>query len=252
MRWRGVPRAAPSRGLTGNVCAGICSGQTIWRTVMAMEISANPATLPNRNVWRFELSPHHLKLLGEPRNAGGEVSVLLLDRPTYDQDSTTLRFTPDDVTVLNVGSSSQVIALSSLACDEDSRKARKTPIEFGPGDQEFLRLASQLPEDVAQAAKEILISVRREAPGDLKKGLRLNFSNQPDNFWYVIVQPRAKALSITVRGEPSLFAGVAKLDISQDRPGYTRFKVTGSGDVENALQIIAASKRKRKKRVVWT
>ncbi len=73
--------------------------------------------------------------------------------------------------------------------------------------------------------RQLLSGVRQKSPGDLKRGKSRNFSETPDNFWYVIVQPRIDELSITVHGAVDHFEPVARLEIKDDR-GNTRFKVT--------------------------
>lgn len=97
--------------------------------------------------------------------------------------------------------------------------------------------------DAMKTAELLLRGVRAGSSGDLKRGKRLNFSNVPDNFWYVIVRPRVQGLSITARGMPERF-GASKLELKIDRPGYTRFQVTKPGDVQEALRIIGLSKRR--------
>ena len=118
------------------------------------------------------------------------------------------------------------------------------PGEYGPGDREFLRLVEhELRGPAREAAETILRQVRSRYPGDLERGQRLNFKNSPDNFWYVIVQPRAQGLSITVRGAPHRFAP-SSIEVKDDRPGYTRFALRHPKEVEEALRIIERSKRK--------
>ena len=112
------------------------------------------------------------------------------------------------------------------------------------GDREFLQLVhNELPDPMQRAAAQLLESVRKRYPGELKRGLSRNFSETPDNFWYVIVQPRAEELSITVRGTVDHFSRVSKLEIKDDR-GNTRFKVRGPDDVEAALELIFHARRR--------
>jgi hypothetical protein len=105
-------------------------------------------------------------------------------------------------------------------------------------------LVNRVPRgDARKAALRILAEVRKLYPGDLKRGQRSNFKNTPDNFWYVIVQPRAQSLSITVRGAVDRFRS-ERLELKQDRPGYTRFTLHHPSDVAEAMNIIQQSKRK--------
>lgn len=112
------------------------------------------------------------------------------------------------------------------------------------GDREFIELAEALLDtSMRRAAAALLAGVRLHFPGELKRGLSRNFSETPDNFWYVIVQPRVQQLSITVRGPVSLFEGVTHLPVKDDR-GNSLFKLTGEQDVDAALKLISLARRK--------
>ena len=114
----------------------------------------------------------------------------------------------------------------------------------GPGEREFLRLTkAELSKETAEAAEALLLAVRQRSSGDLKRGKSRNFSETPDNFWYVIVQPRVDELSITVRGPVAHFEAAAELEIKDDR-GNTRFKVRGQDDVPAAIKLIFHAIRK--------
>jgi hypothetical protein len=93
------------------------------------------------------------------------------------------------------------------------------------------------------AAKKILAEVRSRHPGDLKRGLRMNFNNVPDNFWGIIIQPRARSLLITVRGTPDHFQP-SSLDLKPNRGSYTRFIVDRLEQVDETLRIIRSARRK--------
>ena len=112
------------------------------------------------------------------------------------------------------------------------------------GDRDFLELCRiELPEHMQRTASALLAGVRARCPGELKRGLSRNFSETPDNFWYVIVQPRVEKLSITVRGQLEMFNGITHLPVKDDR-GNTLFKVSGEQDVDAALNLIFRAKRK--------
>jgi len=102
---------------------------------------------------------------------------------------------------------------------------------------------TELKGEAQEAAVVLIRGVRHKWAGDLKRGERNNFSNTPDNCWYVIVQPRVQALSITVRGRPERFQS-SILELRPDRLGYTRFTVTTPDQVPEAVRLIEQSKRK--------
>ncbi len=212
---------------------------------MGLSITAKGARQIAPGIWSFDMPPHQVRFFGECRKAEGERSILLLANSKFDAETHSLVFDADDAAPLNVGTTNFALAVSASApakIDQPSIVQASAERSFGPGDKEFLGLAEQLPPNGYNAARKLLDAIRAKYPGDLKRGLARNFSNTPDNFWYVIVQPRIGGLSITVRGAPSRF-GQTKLQLKDDRPGYTRFKVTTPDDVVEACQIIFSAKK---------
>lgn len=201
-----------------------------------------------RGVWSFEMPPHQVRMFGNTNHSIGGQSVLLLTECQYDAQARQLEFAFDHATPINIGTTSSVIALAAASPGRDPR-ASALAVEsiqpsLGRGDREFIELARrELSEHTAKAAENLLLDVRARSAGDLKRGQSRNFSETPDNFWYVIVQPRVDELSITVRGSTDHFAPIAKLEIKDDR-GNTRFKVRGEKDVAAALDLIFYAIRK--------
>ncbi|MBA1157934.1 hypothetical protein [Microvirga mediterraneensis] len=198
-----------------------------------------------KDVWSGSAPPHILTMLGQAKVTAGTRSVLLVEALRFDEADKSLRFDASQATVLNLGTTDDIIVLSnSPAAKLAAVRSQSATGTYGPGDQEFLSLVrSELMGEAKEAAEQILRAVRSRYPGDLEKGLRLNFKNTPDNFWYVIVQPRVQSLSITVRGVPQRFLP-SSLDLKLDRPGYTRFAVRTPDEVAEALRIIEGSRRK--------
>lgn len=178
----------------------------------------------------------------------GPRSVLLVSNASFDPHSRELRFDADGAVPLNIGTGAFALAVASDAAVATVATQRATEgageTSYGPGDQEFLRLSRELlPPPMQRAATALLAGVRARSAGDLKRGKAKNFSETPDNFWYVIVQPRVKQLSITIRGPVGHFESMARLPIKDDR-GNTLFKVTSEEDVPAALELIFHAKRK--------
>lgn len=197
-------------------------------------------------VWLSFAPPHQLTKFGNPQSALGLRSVILAASPEHDEQSDRLILDADNLTILNVGTTPSVVVVDTVHTADVivQQRAAQLSEQFGQGDREFLDLVDRsLRGDAKDASRALLRAIRAKSPGDLKRGERLNFSNQPDNFWYVIIQPRVQALSITVRGLPERFAP-SSLELKVDRPGYTRFSVHGTGDIAEALRIIGLSKRK--------
>lgn len=215
---------------------------------MGLQISASGASEIAPGIWTFEMTPHQVRLLGNTHHSRGTQSVLLLAGCQYDPATRQLQFEFDGATPINVGTTSKVIGLA-VENRESAPKSVPTSIpvqpSLGPGDHEFLQLAQrELSPATAKAAEALLLAVRARSAGNLKRGQARNFSETPDNFWYVIVQPRADELAITVRGTVDHFSPVAKLEIKDDR-GNTRFKVGSEDDVPAALELIFHALRKR-------
>jgi hypothetical protein len=217
---------------------------------MPLRMTATNVTAIEDGLWRFDMPPHQVRHFGDARNSVGSRSVLVFSDYEFDASKNELHFNADDVTTINVGTLSSVIGLAAVPKQNSKvhypmeKKANK--ILFGPGDREFLRMTEkELPLPMQKAALRLLSDIRARSPGDLKRGKSRNFSDSPDNFWYVIVQPRISQLSITVRGSVEHFKNVARLQIKDDR-GNTRFKIRGEEDVVSALTMIFHAIRKRK------
>lgn len=198
-------------------------------------------------VWLTFAAPHQLTIFAQPTLTRGRRSVVLTSSPAFDKDRGSLVLDAESLFVLNIGTSPSTVVVDTIvsaeALDRDSDLLM--PNDFGPGDREFLSLAErELRGEAQEAAVDLIREVRKRWAGDLKRGERNNFSNTPDNFWYVIVQPRVQALSVTVRGARSRFQSAA-LELRVDRPGYTRFSVKTPDEIPEALRLIAESKRKR-------
>jgi hypothetical protein len=193
-------------------------------------------------VWLTGTPPHQIHRLGQPKAAQGRRSVLLASSLSFDAGQRSLVLDADALVVLNVGTTPSTIIVDAtgagdLASGRNSDLA-DIPLELGPGDHEFLSMVErELRGEAQEVAVDLIREVRKRSAGDLKRGQRNNFSNTPDNFWYVIVQPREQALSITVRGKPEIFHP-SSLDLRVDRPGYTRFKLQNVGELQEALRII--------------
>lgn len=216
---------------------------------MSLLVRATGASQIAPGIWSFEMPPHQVRMFGNTNNSIGLQSVILLTEHKYDPKVEQLDFAFDQAIPINIGTTSRVIGLAAGMPDRDPRSSSQTteipPPSLGRGDREFIELAkTELSECTAKAAENLLLAVRSRSAGDLKRGQSRNFSETPDNFWYVIVQPRVDELSITVRGSTDHFSPIAKLEIRDDR-GNTRFKVRRDEDIPAAIELIFHAIRKR-------
>jgi len=200
-------------------------------------------------IWRVIVDPTDISIFGTAKSVYGDRSVLLATQPEYDSVARKLSFERSNALLLNLGSGSDTLIFKSTSDPAQPSSlledggTRDTPAVLGQGDNQFLKLVdSELRGEANMVAKRLLQKVRDIWPGDLKKGIRNNFSNTPDNFWYVVVQPRVQELSITVRGRPTRFQA-SKIELKDDRPGYTRFKLAKLSDLDSAFDIISQSTR---------
>lgn len=217
---------------------------------MGLKMLLEGASQGGEGVWSVRVPPHQIPLLGVPKMISGARSVLLVKGVRFAPESSALQLDVDSVNVLNQGTTAEAVVIEAMGLRGSdtgivaSTNHNRTPADRGPGDTEFLQLVERdLRGDARAAAEAVLREVRSRYPGDLERGLRQNFKNTPDNFWYVIIQPRKQSLSITVRGEPDRFLE-SSLDLKVDRPGYTRFSLRHPEEVPEALRVIERSKRR--------
>ena len=144
-------------------------------------------------------------MLGAPKSARGSTSILLVNDPEFDEERGRLLLNAEGVSVLNLGTTARTIVIDA-GLELAAKVPNNEPGHFGPGDREFIMLVeSELTGEAQEVAMDLLRALRKKEPGDLKRGERNNFSNTPDNFWYVNAQPRVQALLITVRGASDRF-----------------------------------------------
>ena len=216
---------------------------------MALRMTATNVHEIKEGLWSFEMPPHQVRHFGGSASSVGSRSVMIFTDCEFNANTHELHFQAENVVAINVGTEPHVIGLEAQS-DRVEKKEGLTQQSlgerlFGYGDKMFLKMTEkELPEHMQKAAVALLNGIRAKSSGDLKKGQSRNFSDTPDNFWYVIVQPRVEQLSITVRGSVDHFKSVAKLPIKDDR-GNTLFKITCEDDVPNALEIIFHAIRKK-------
>jgi hypothetical protein len=210
---------------------------------MNMQIIFPDSLEASRGLWITKVPPHQLTMFGSPSIPKGKSSVLMVIKPRYDEEKEELAVEAAQVLLLNLGTTARCVVI-----DADGGEALGETVDAlaaeGPGDKEFRYLVDvHLKGEARETAHTLLTKVRETSHGDLKRGERNNFSNTPDNFWYVIVQPRVQALSVTVRGELDKFQP-STLTLVTDRPGYTRFQLRSLDELEEAMRVISASTRK--------
>lgn len=217
--------------------------------IMGIELKIRDVKPVSEGLWEASLSPREVRCVGVCHSNSGRVSVILLKAFGFDGQEGSVSFSPDAVTILNVGTSTRtVIVAADPAYSTNSRHSDITSSPdasraVGGGDQQFLLALDELPSEVKKAGEAILTQVRQHFPGDLRAVSSRRFQETPDNFWFIAIQPRDRSLSITVRGLPERFS-TERLKVVEDRRPYSRFKVTCADDVPEAVEVISKAVRK--------
>ena len=76
---------------------------------MGMQMVFTDARELGPGIWGAVAPPHQISALGQPKSVAGAKSILLVNEPTYDPSSLALRFEAAHLTILNLGTSSEVV-----------------------------------------------------------------------------------------------------------------------------------------------
>ena len=211
-----------------------------------LRLSIQGARQIAEEVWRVQLDPSELRLLGPCSDTYGKLSVILVTTAARRSDDK-LEFEARCAHVLNIGTSSEAIVIFdpesevARAVSEPSSPPLEAPVH-APGDQAFLR---DLPDGLRSLGEELLTRVRRQFTGRLvyypDSG---RYVEKPDNFWTVRIQPRVKDLEITVRGGPEHFVVPDGIELKPHMHGYSSFKISRSDQIPGTLSILTQARKK--------
>jgi hypothetical protein len=210
-----------------------------------MKMILENVTVAKGCAWITKMDDEKRRFFGNSKIENGSINLVSLQNGTFAPTTGELIFDTSQFQFLVsspcenllIIDESGVQALSPCVVDQTS------PSNASKSDDGFKALVKKLLSGEAQlAALQLLDAIReREPRGELKRGERNNFSETPDNFWYVIVQPRKNNLSITVRGKVQDFP-VTGLDLADDR-GNSKFFFDNREQISDALEIIFSAKR---------
>ena len=239
---------------------------------LKVTITIDGARTIDRGVWKAKLKPEEVKTIGDCDSKSGPFSVLLLESNVdYNQTSQTITFDPNATRLLNIGSTNQVIVLSSKISqisdtapvadppvaeaapsrpkqplEEKTPAAAKAPEyelsqELSTGDKLFL---SELPLDIRDLGEMLLAEVRKHFPGELNYEPRAaKFDETPEIFWTVKIQPQDKSLQITVRGTPNSFKNTSEISLKLGKFGYSSFVLNRKDQIPEALTALKQAKK---------
>lgn len=227
-------------------------------------------------VWMAKLEPDEVATLGKCENRSGPFSVLLLESEVdFDLKTRVITFDPNATCLLNIGSTAQILVLSSQDKKPVSRPASEPPADaklpagdipdfageaaptaapvdnvsfdtspsssLATGDKLFL---SELPADLRALGETLLTQVRGVFTGELNFEPRsAKFDETPQIFWTIKILPSKKALRLTVRGAPETFEPAAGIDLEPDKFGYSAFLITRAGQIPGALLLLKQARK---------
>lgn len=118
------------------------------------------------------------------------------------------------------------------------------------GDRKFLKKLTVLPASVAKVGFDLLEGVRTFYLGELRYHEKSRkFVETPDNFWVVIVQPRAESLRITVYGSRQQHGRTTMVQLKPDMGAYSAFVVNSPEQLPETLAIIRKAHRLKQGKV---
>lgn len=217
---------------------------------MAIRMLMEQVTRLGGGVWSAPLSPSEVQMLARGKTSSmGQVSVLGVIEPRFDQDAKTLSIDSRQAYVLNVGQSDRTVILdldrsTSATAREQAAPPRRLPSESlpdGRGDSMFIASCRHhLRPSLVSMAEQLLSRIRSRYPGELHEGKARKWVNHPQNFVALTIQNRDQSFAIHVKGEPKDFSAPS-LEIKPDRGSYSRFKLKDEEQLNDAISVILAS-----------
>jgi hypothetical protein len=216
-----------------------------------MKIQIDNAKKIGEGIWEASLKPSEIRMLGPCSNSYLETSVLMIEELTMGNGSSGDVLTIDHslIHVLNIGNSSRTLILEEKKTNsivEDVSPAVNASITdkkqyaYG-GDTKFARA---LPDSLKELGQNLLNQIRQHFSGSLNYTECGKFVESPKNFWTVKIQPRDVSLAMTVKGRPETFAKTRSIELKDDRPGYSRFKLIKKEQLSEAVDIIKQASKK--------
>ena len=236
---------------------------------LKLKMTIDGAKHVDTGIWRATLDPEETTTLGDCESRSGPFSVLYIESEVdFNQVSQTITFDPNGVTLLNIGSTDQIIILNgdhsdppeivdsvtptekeiintieedtAIPPNDDNQEEKNAEFELSQtlatGDKLFL---SELPVEVRDLGESLLSEIRNLFPGELNYEPRsAKFDETPEIFWTIKILPQDNALRLTVRGTPEDFEPASGIDIELDKFGYSAFHVNNLSQITSAISIL--------------
>ena len=181
-----------------------------------------------------------LAVLASARSKIGEMNILYLphtEKPVSGSEE--LLLDPRDIIFLNSGASSKALLIFGEK-GENSHVQKKSSNYLG-NDELFSKEMLQISKPLQDLGNDLVNRIRKIFPGYFIKSKNGRYVNQPDNFWTIKIQPNDQSFAITVRGKSFEFGHIDEIEILEDRPGFSRFKIKDFRQLESAIKIISKS-----------
>ena len=212
---------------------------------MGFKLSIMDVEQIGERVWAAALTPAEIARLGTPAASVGERSVIGVTRPHFEQDRRVLSFDPGAARILNKGAQSTaiIVDLGEAARADTPGLPDDDDGAFRRGDDAFIdECRGHLPRMLAEGVVQIIADLRRKYPGHFREGPGRKWTNQPDRFVALTIQPRDRSLAIHVKGRPDDFSAPS-LDIRPATDGYCRFKVDDVAQLADAGRVVQTAAR---------
>jgi len=194
--------------------------------------------LEGGRIWLAAVSPKDVSRIGKPASSKNGSSVVLL-KGEFMSSGKTLSFNPDEVSLLNLGSSDHVVFIADTgSLPSATKQSKKSGFESV---KDLCR--RHLQAEFAVAVCMMLGKLETESADDLIADKTNRWISRPDNYFTIKVQPQNKDVVFTIRGREQEYES-GKIEMRPDQNGYSKFWVRNSEEVTEALRIIRAARRR--------
>jgi hypothetical protein len=224
---------------------------------MGIRISVDGVQQLGTGVWRANIGPAEVRLLGSPATTLGGVTVILIDVATHSEQAGRLEFDAIAARPLNMGTTLDTIIICGAYDEEERRLEPRTPDNqpsLPHGDQKRTdllwtgdeKLLAHLPESLKSLGNNRLSAIRKEFPGQLRyyPPPTERFVESNGNWWAVKIQPRSGDLAVIFRGALDEIYVPSSIELKPDRHGYLRFKIAREEQIPEALTVLKQARRR--------
>lgn len=214
---------------------------------MGMRIHLSDVNAGADGVWTVRMTRTEIERLGTPVCSGPGRSVLLATSgAVFDENSRKLEIPVEKLILSYCGNDvdADVVIVAATSCCESSQGVNGQ-VTIGPvgGDEAFLSHVSRDIPTLSETARSLVRLVRQFSDGQLVQEHR-RYVERPINFWTTEVQRTISQIKITLYGRPHDFSIPSDVQIKDDRPGYSAFKLSSPNQLESAAELVKQAWRR--------